>query len=88
MAGEQERTGGAGEGERRGDSRGWEPTSPWSRDRPPVCPKNTCEFLKRGVWRETSRPNTSLWAAVCSSSFIHGPQAASCAALTLFTGAK
>lgn len=30
----------------RGDraSRGWEPTSPWSKDRPPVPLKNTCEF--------------------------------------------
>lgn len=29
-----------------------------------------------------------FWAVVFSSSFIHGSQAASCAALTLFTGAK
>lgn len=55
----QEQTGGAGEGERQRDSRGWEPTSPWSKDRPPVCPKNTCEFLKQGVGTESTHPNTS-----------------------------
>lgn len=35
--------GGWGWGEVRA-SRGWEPTSPWSKDRPPVPLKNTCEF--------------------------------------------
>lgn len=41
VAGEQEQAGG-GRGGRA--SRGWEPTSPWSKDRPPVPLKNTCEF--------------------------------------------
>ena len=40
VAGEQEQAGG-GRGGRA--SRGWEPTSPWSKDRPPVPLRNTCE---------------------------------------------
>lgn len=42
VAGEQEQTGGGRGGGRA--SQGWEPTSPWSKDRPPVPLKNTCEF--------------------------------------------
>ncbi len=41
VAGKQEQAGGAGGGTA---SPGWEPTSPWSKDRPPVPLKNTCEF--------------------------------------------
>lgn len=43
VAGEQEQTGGRGAGEGRA-SQEWEPTSPWSKDGPPVPLKNTCEF--------------------------------------------
>lgn len=38
---EQDQEGG---GRGRGAQRGWEPTSPWSKDRPAVPLKNICEF--------------------------------------------
>lgn len=36
--------GGEGWGGEGRASRGWEPTNPWSKDRPPVPLRNTCEF--------------------------------------------
>lgn len=81
VAGEQAQTGGAGKGERRRDSRGWEPTSPWSKDRPPVCPKNTCEFFKQGVGRKTT-----LLLGCCVQFFIYSwlPGGLLCSINTLY----
>lgn len=90
MAGEQEQTRGGGEGERRRHSPGWVPTSPWSKGRPPVCPKNTCEFFSNKVEEEEETlSNVACWLLGAVLHLFMAPRRPPAQRnCSLFTGAK